>query len=222
MENLVSEKSETVTLSSGERKELTFASREVSGSVMYLVADAQYKDAKSILGVRFVRDDVRAIRLNFPSLNSFPIRKDRTQTIFACTHSTNVPVVEGAELSIEIADRNGNPIHKYVYTGRVTGEMMGLKNDFVPERDYDIVRLNATLKLDGSVVEEYSTVYDCAEINPSLCSPAGKVDPPMVVDADYVAAVSSEMPLWAKVAGGLLAVVVAVFVGLIVVTRYRK
>jgi hypothetical protein len=63
----------------------------------------------------------------------------------------------------------GNTLHTYTYEGGVTGAMMGVKDSFIPEKNYTDVVLMATLTKDGEVVEEVSVTYSCTDIDASLC-----------------------------------------------------
>lgn len=79
--------------------------------------------------------------------------------------------VSGGSLDLTLADRDGNVIHEYQYNGDITGAMMGVASAFIPEETYDYFTLTARLFQDGEFVDEANLVYDCEQINPTLCNP---------------------------------------------------
>ena len=170
-ENLVAEKSEIVSVKAGEKKAIAYEATQYKGSVTYLVAEVQYKDTRSFLDMRFVRDGIDQIRMNFPSITSFPLKAGEETTLFACAHSTNTPIVPNSELTLTLKDAEGNVIHTYDYQGGITGEMMGVKDSFTPEKSYDTFTLSIVLKKDGKTVEALDLNYDCHDIDPTLCLP---------------------------------------------------
>ncbi len=172
-ENMVAEKRETVSVKAGEKKTISYEATKYKGSVTYLVAEAQYRDTHSFLDTRFVRDGIDRIRMNFPSITSFPLKAGEETTIFACAHSTNTPIVPNSELTLTLKDAEGNIIHTYDYNGGITGDMMGVRDSFTPEKSYDKFTLTTTLKKDGKVVEALDLHYDCQDIDPALCLPKG-------------------------------------------------
>jgi hypothetical protein len=172
-ENIVAEKKEIVSVKAGEKKTIAYEATMSKGSVTYLVAEAQYRDTHSFLDMRFVRDGIDQIRMNFPSITSFPLKAGEETTLFACAHSTNTPIVPNSELTLTLKDAEGNIIHTYDYNGGITGDMMGVKDTFIPEKYYDKFTLSTILKKDGKVVEALDLHYDCQDIDPSLCLPKG-------------------------------------------------
>jgi hypothetical protein len=74
---------------------------------------------------------------------------------------------------MNLKDLDGNMIHTYTYEGGVTGEMMGVKDTFVPSTTLTDFVLETTLYQNGQSVESVSQTYKCADIDPSLCVKAG-------------------------------------------------
>ncbi len=168
-ENFIEEKRETISLRSGETKTLSYATTKEKGAVSFLVVEAVTNGQKSLLDIRFVRDGVSETRINFPGIASFPLVKGQPNAVFACAHSTNLPLVPNSELALTLKDNAGNIIHDYTYKGGITGSMMGLKDAFTPKQTYDTFTLTTTLKKDGKVVESLDLNYDCSRIDPTLC-----------------------------------------------------
>jgi hypothetical protein len=110
-------------------------------------------------------------RITFvPSITKFPIKTGEEQMLFACAHSTNLPIVKDNKLLLTLKDRNDNIITQYGYEGDISGAMAGYGQKFTSNKDYDYVKLEASLFRGGSEMEKVEVVYDCQKIDPSSCS----------------------------------------------------
>lgn len=164
-------RTETVTLSPNERKSLRYvadASKSV-GSVTVLRAEAHYRDTRSVVGIRFVRDGFDEIRLNFPGIMGYPVKQGERNTIFSCLHATSADRVDGARLVLTLTDSFGTVLDTYAYDGPVSGAMMGVKHDFTPKTSSSTFTLSAALEKDGKTLETYEATYACEDIDSSLC-----------------------------------------------------
>lgn len=169
-DNRLDEKTELITLKGKETKSLSYTTTKQRGSVSYLLAEAKDKDASSILNIRFVRDGIPEMRLNFPSITNFPIEKGKENAIFSCVHSTNLPKIDGNEIILTLIDADtGETLHTYTYEGAVTGAMMGVKQSFTPSKTTGNVNLTTILKNNGKTIDTVTQTYRCEEIDPSLC-----------------------------------------------------
>lgn len=165
----ISEKA-TIKAKSSERIQITIP--EADEPVYYLVGELTYKDSKSIIGIRFVRPEVDKTRLNFPSILSFPIKKNAASVIFACVHNAGTSQsVPNGKLKLKISDNSGAIIDEYTYQGPITGEMMAVKKDFISKKNLDHFFLSAQLWQSGELVDQANLEYDCSKIDPGLCSP---------------------------------------------------
>lgn len=163
-ENKKDEKTETITLKAQETKKVAYTVSKDTGSVAYLVASAQDGASKSILDIRFVRDGAENIRLNFPSITKYPLTKDQENSLFSCVHSTNTPRVKDNTLTLTLKTLKGETIHKYTYQGEISGEMMGVKENFTPQETIQDFTLTATLKHNNQTVEEVTQTYLCNKL----------------------------------------------------------
>jgi len=136
-----------------------------------VTVEADYKDVKSILDIRYVNQDAQQTRINFPAVTAFPLKKGATETVFSCLHNSgSADMVGNNKFVMDLLDQNGKPIHSYTYTGDISGAMMGVKDEFVPNKDYDKFSLVAKLYTDGKLVDSAEMKYDCSLINPAKCS----------------------------------------------------
>ena len=168
-ENLLDTKTDSVDLSKGQTKNLSYTITDNTHSVYLVVVEVDYKDTKSILGARFTRSGIDIPRINFPAVTSFPLAAGSQTTLFSCLHSTSNNDVQSGSLSLKLEDPNGNIIHQYDYTGSITSAMMGVKDDFTPTKNYDKFSLVAELSQNGKVVDSAKMDYDCKNIDPSKC-----------------------------------------------------
>lgn len=128
------------------------------------------------------------MRLNFPSITSYPIQKDTPITLFTCLHNSGQSAqVPNNKVVLEIVDKKEGIIESYTYEGVVTGDMMAVKKDFIPKRNLNNFTLYASLYTDGELVDESVIEYDCNRIDPAKCIPDEKgifgtqeIDIPMI------------------------------------------
>ena len=86
-ENKLDAIEETVNLSPGATNRLTYTIKPNDKPVNYLTVTAYYEDTKSILNLRFARDGVETVRINFPAVTSFPLKEGQPATVFMCAHA---------------------------------------------------------------------------------------------------------------------------------------
>jgi hypothetical protein len=133
------------------------------------------RGAKSILHMRFVRDGFEESRINFPSITKYPLKANEENTIFSCLHSTNLPIIANTELRLTLKDMEGRTVHTYTYAGDITGDMMGLKDSFVPSEDLSSFTLTATLLHNGKLIDEVTQTYDCEVIDSKNCAKKSEI-----------------------------------------------
>lgn len=173
-QNRLDEQAELITLKPKETKTLSYTATKHIGSVSYLLVEAKDGDASSLMNIRFVRDGIEEMRLNFPSITSFPVKEGEEMSIFSCVHSTNTPKIDGNEIFLSLTDADTHEtIHSFTYRGAITGAMMGVRESFVPEKTFGKVNLTTTLKHNGQMIDTVTQTYDCKDIDPSVCPQAG-------------------------------------------------
>ncbi len=203
-------RTEVIELKPNENKGLSYIATPIGTSVSFLVVKMYDGYASSFLGIRFVRDGVAETRINFPSINSYPLKSGKETTLFSCVHSTNLPIVPNNVLTLTLKDDAGMIIHTYTYEGDITGNMMGVADTFKPAKDYANFSLTATLKRNSILVEEVTQNYRCQDIDLKLCPKTGVVGsvesffddfPKMVgiVLVIAIAAIGIVMALWGAI-----------------------
>jgi hypothetical protein len=175
--NEVKEETVSVTLKPKETKKISYTPPIVPTSVTYIQGKVKDADAKSIIQIRFVRDGIEDIRTNFPGIMTYPLVGGQEATIFSCLHATNQSIIDGGKLTLTLKDESGAVLHTYTYTGGITGEMMGVKDSFIPKKNLSTFSLTAKLERAGSVLEEVVLKYSCGDINQNLC-PAQTTESP--------------------------------------------
>jgi len=119
-----------------------------------------YEDTKSILNVRFVRDGISRLRINFPSISLYPLTPHGPIEVFACMHNIADDVVDGA-LRLRVLDANGAVIHIHEWSGAISGDMLGVASTFVPRSTYTTFTVHAELFQGDELIEEAIMRYAC-------------------------------------------------------------
>jgi len=170
--NFIKTASSKTTIKAGSSGTVQITIPDADYPVYYIVGELAYKDSKSIIDVRFVRPEVNRIRLNFPSITSFPIKQGADSTIFSCLHNSGTASsVPNGKMTLTLTDNSGRTIDKYTYQGAVTGSMMAAKTDFVAKSNIDHFFLTAQLWQADKLVDQTKLEYDCNKIDPKLCNP---------------------------------------------------
>jgi hypothetical protein len=205
-ENIVQQESARVTVPARGSAPITVTVTDARYPVYLAVGTLKWQDTQSIIGVRFSREGMDRLRLNFPSIMSFPLRAGEENTLFSCLHNAGVsPVVPGGRLELTLADKKGAVIEEYTYTGDVTGAMRAVAEKFTPKKDYDYFTLDARLYRGNDFVDEAHLVYDCERIDPTACKPEGSGSFLSLADLE-------DKILWIIAGGGALVIIVLVMI----------
>ncbi len=167
--NLLADSGTSVNVPAKGKAQATYVIKDKSVPVYLLVGIATWRDTKSIIGVRVVRDGINKLRINFPSTALYPLQDGKENTIFSCFHNTSDGTVQNARLDLRLIDAQGKEIDAFSYTGAVGGSMMGFAKKFTPKKSYRTFSLEAKLYENGTLVDETTVRYDCAAIDPQSC-----------------------------------------------------
>lgn len=168
-ENLIAESDTSVNVGAGGSVAVEYNIVDTKTPVYLLVGTATWRDTKSVIGVRVVRDGVNKLRINFPSAALYPLQGGQENTIFSCFHNTGTDIVKDARLDLRLIDGKGKEIEAFSYTGVVGGNMLAYAKKFVPEKSYQTFTLEAKLYQSGELVDETTVHYDCKAIDPDSC-----------------------------------------------------
>ena len=168
--NFITAKTEQVTVAAGKTAKVSFVVDDANHPVYLLQGVAKWHDSSSIINVRFVREGKDHLRINYPSLMSYPLIEGQEATLFSCLHNAGESAsVPGGRLELSLLDHKGEVIHSYTYTGDVTGAMMGVAEKFTPKKTYGTFTLDAKLYQGDTLVDQSSVTYDCEELDPTAC-----------------------------------------------------
>lgn len=172
VENKIDSALQMVIVEPGKIIYVPITVRDTASSVYYIEAVLKYKDSKSMVGIRFVRDGVVMPRINFPSVVSYPLVAGKENKIFACFHNasnSNMPV--DGKLKIEILSEDDNSaILTYEYNGKIVGDMGAVVQNFTPKETYKNFKIHASLFSGEKLVDEVYVPYKCSLIDPKKCS----------------------------------------------------
>ncbi|MEM4390867.1 MAG: hypothetical protein QXX06_03320, partial [Candidatus Diapherotrites archaeon] len=171
-QNLLKEKNELIQINAKETKELGYTITETNEPVFYLMVEANYNDAKSILGIRFARAGIDKVRINSPGIYGYPIEKQHFSKVFTCVHGMNEsPVVNDNKLIMELVDKEGKVLGSWFYEGPITGSMMGLVGDVKTTDFVSNFTIKSKLYHKNMLVDSSTLNFNCKEIDPTKCEP---------------------------------------------------
>lgn len=183
-----SEKKE-IKIAPGKKEMVWFKVKPNKFAVNYVLITAKYLDKKTILPVRFGKNDIESARINFPGITNFPLKKGEKVEIFSCAHAVKdknymvsffnledeaedqVQNERNYSLQLTLKDKKTNEIvGEFKYEGIISADMNGYKADFIPDRNLDNVSLEAVLKDEkGEIVDHSEMDFNCSEINSNKC-----------------------------------------------------
>ena len=175
--NLIRTVSTSTLVKANSSNNVSMDIKDNTEPVYYLVAELNYKDAKSVADFRFVRTGVDKVRLSFPSILQYPLKGGANSSVFACVNNSGTSSLVGDnKVVLKIVDPNGNEVTSYTYDGSITGEMMAVKKDFVSPKDLTSFSLVSEIYHAGVLVGTSTLVYDCNKIDPTKCKKGESLD----------------------------------------------
>ena len=92
----------------GKTAKVSFVVDDANHPVYLLTGVAKWHDSSSIINVRFVRDGKDQLRINFPSVMSYPLQSGAPATLFSCLHNAGASdSVPGGRLELSLLDEKG-------------------------------------------------------------------------------------------------------------------
>jgi len=157
-------------ISSNSEKEISVTIPEKDEPVYLLIGTLKYADTESIVNIRYVRDEVDKVRLNFPAVTKFPLNKGEDTTLFTCLHNSGQShQVTNNKVILEVRNAKGKVTESHIYEGPITGDMMAIKKDFKPKKNLDKFSVYSAIYTDDKLVDESTMEYDCQLIDSSTC-----------------------------------------------------
>ena len=143
---------------------------EKDDPMYYLVGELTYKDSKSIVGIKFVKDGVDKARFNLVTATSYPLPKGEAETVLACFNNIgSTEQLSNGKVVLEVKDQNGKNVESYTYEGVITKGIIAVKKDFVSKVNLNTFSVHASLYTDGKLVDQSTIKYDCNLIDPRKC-----------------------------------------------------
>lgn len=162
--NLVDRVTQKVLVPAQDRVPVSFTVTDTTQPVYLAELSLQYADTKSVLNVRFARDGISKLRLNFPATATYPLKAGEDATIFACFHNV-ADMTEQGTLRLSVLDELGQEVHTYEYSGPVSGLMSGVADVFTPKKTLTSFSVRAELFQNGTLVDEARMWYSCEDLN---------------------------------------------------------
>ncbi|MFA6268831.1 MAG: hypothetical protein WC652_03405 [archaeon] len=168
-EKVLETKEDVVSVKSSASEMVSYVVKDNSHSVYFVTAEASYKGAKTILDIRFAREQIEFPRINSLGVTKFPLVQGESVKVFSCAHNTTHGNVPDSKLTVSVLDSQNQVLQTYVYEGNISDQINGYAKEFVPTNSMDHFFLNATMEQNGKVVEEIIQEYNCEKISPSTC-----------------------------------------------------
>lgn len=215
-ENRVSIERENVTLAPGQNTVISHESAAADYPVYLLEMRVDWNGTKSLLNVRYVREGVDMPRINFPSLSNFPITAGEQTSMFSCLHNVGESVVP-VSLKLVLSDKDGNVVSMLEKSGDLSSAMSAVQTNFVPDRGYDFLVLDAELSYGDEIVETERVIYDCNDFGSETCLSAAEKQ---VLTTE--AAVKKSSFSWLLILPAVASVIVLIAVVLLVFNRKKE
>ena len=163
--NLITTSNDLITVSPASSKRVPYTITDQTKSVYYLVIESDYKDTKSLLDIRFGRQGIDNPRINFPSTNSYPLKKNVPASVFMCVQNgAPTDIISSSTISLKVFDDKNNLLNRHDYVMPLTSAMIGLKNDFTPTKDLKDFSVEATISNGGRIVDHSIVTYKCTDL----------------------------------------------------------
>ena len=149
----------------GKSVDVSYTVNDAPHAVYYLLGEISDGDAKSLIGVRFVRSDVQEPRIADLGITPYPAAT--AATLYVCVHSTNDADVQDASLEVSLEPSNSfaklkqsifGGIQK-TYSGPISSALGALALP-LPSISGSFT-VHARLMNGGAVVDDISIPYSC-------------------------------------------------------------
>jgi hypothetical protein len=168
-EQVLDTQDDTISIKAQESELVSYVITDASKSIYFVTAETEYNGVKTILDVRFAREQIEFPRINSLGVTKFPLALGESVKVFACVHNTTHGNVNNSKLTVSLLDSQKQVLQTYVYEGNISDAINGYAKEFVPSVLMDHFFLNATLEQNGKVVEEVTQEYDCKTIPGATC-----------------------------------------------------
>lgn len=171
--NLVDTKETTYLVDENSSITIPYTVTDTKHSVYYVLAKAQYRDAKSEVSVRFTREGIQEPRINFSTFTQYPFVKGQENSLVTCVHNTSSNDADFGKVVTSVLDHKGNVIHTSTYEGKITGSIQGLLSKFTPDADYKNLKIETKIyDKNNNVIDETSVDYVCSSLSEDCEEPS--------------------------------------------------
>ncbi len=169
-QNLIEEKTEVVHIDAKSKVKVKYTASNYEHPLYEVVAEAKYKDTKSIIKVEFARLGIDEVDINYLAVDKFPLKAGQETNVFSCLrYFENVSNSPDSKTVITVQDRKGNIIFTKEQVGTLSKDLLYGKNSFIPEKDYDYFTVKLNVFQDNKLIADQSIVYDCKNISEGSC-----------------------------------------------------
>lgn len=177
--NLIDTKTEQVTVESQSEKLLTYTLDKGTLPVYYLSIESkptnQTKDEsvfKEITksNIRFMVQETSLPRLNFSTINRYPLKKGEEASIVTCFNNTGEGEAPYAKIETKLKDSKGRVLAQSIYEGIISPDITAIRKTFNPKYDSNEFTLSTIMyDQNNKIIDQVDKVYSCSDIDPDLC-----------------------------------------------------
>ncbi len=158
-DDFIGSKVENIVLQPKSRRILTY--KNILNEITMVKIIAETDEEKTIVNVRLSSNKNR-LRLNYPALTVFPVKKNEKTEIFSCFHNSVGTGAATGTIELKLTDSNGKELLRHSYTGYVGPNMQAVASEFIPSENLNWAKLSASiLDEEGNVFDAYEVVYSC-------------------------------------------------------------
>ena len=192
-DNILNTNGELAVLAANSSKSFSYTINDRKHAAYYLVVEALRKDAKSLIGIRILRDKLNKPEISYLGVGSFPFVADGQNKAVACVNNLTSGTVKDVKLTLSVLDSRNRVISSGDFTGSINGAMTGFLAAFNSAKDNANFKIKAELYEGEKLVDETTLSYACEAIDPESC-PKGLASQawfvPIIVAIIVLAAIS--------------------------------
>jgi hypothetical protein len=183
--NKIGTRSEEVTVSAKSKVDLKYVIEKPTIPVYYLSVSAVpaiqakntgFSKEETISNVRLLIEGKSKARLDFVGVDSYPLKKGREATLVTCFSNAGNQIDENVtKVETVIYDQNQKELSRTEYEDKLSPEIVGLVNKFIPKKDVsEFTVVSSMFDIEGNVIDKVEKKYNCKDIDSGVCAPDEK------------------------------------------------
>ena len=170
--NLLKSEEKAYLVNGSSSMQVTYSVTDTSHAVSQLVAVSSYQDQKSEAQVRLIRNGVSEAKVGLSSITTYPVEKDKENTITTCINVANYGTDSG-KIVTKVYDFMGSLIYQNQQEGVFNNLMQGITTKFTPQEAYkDLTVETQIYDKSGTLLDDSKTTYKCTTLSNDCKEPS--------------------------------------------------